>query len=155
MGPASGSGHVGTESGLRGLRGLRGEGDGQTMPEAVLGVVEGTVRWFNPDRGYGFLRVDGGDEDVFVHHRDILGSGWRVLRPGGRVRFCLVRRAKGPLAREVYALDAGGAAAAQPGRDAAGKEPSTETRAARPSSSRSAPANAGESSPASNSRWKW
>ena len=125
------------------------------MPEAVVGVVEGTVRWFNPERGYGFLRADGNDEDVFVHHRDILGPGWRVLRPGGRVRFCLVRRAKGPLAREVYALDGEGASGAPPSREAAGKEPSTETRAARPSNSRNAPAKAGESSAASNSRWKW
>ena len=70
-----------------------------------LRAVVGTVRWFNPDKGFGFLVSDGGAEDVFVHYSAIAGSGWRSLRAGARVRFQLEAGPRGPRAVHVEVLD--------------------------------------------------
>ena len=49
-------------------------------------MAQGTVKWFNADKGYGFIAVDGG-RDVFVHHTAILMDGYRSLEEGQRVEF--------------------------------------------------------------------
>lgn len=60
----------------------------------------GTVKWFSNEKGYGFIEQEGG-EDVFVHHSDILGDGFKTLDPGEEVEFELVSADKGPKALEV------------------------------------------------------
>ena len=63
-------------------------------------VAEGTVKWFNDKKGYGFISTDEG-QDVFVHFSSILGSGFRSLYEGQRVRFDLEEGQKGPQAVNV------------------------------------------------------
>jgi CspA family cold shock protein len=65
----------------------------------------GTVKWFNPDKGFGFITREGGD-DVFVHHSAIQGGGFRTLNEGERVEFDVVQGQKGPAAENVTRLDA-------------------------------------------------
>lgn len=60
----------------------------------------GTVKWFNAEKGYGFIAQDGG-KDVFVHHTAIAMDGFRTLEDGARVRFTVVNGPKGPQADEV------------------------------------------------------
>ena len=63
--------------------------------------VTGTVKWFNSEKGYGFLSVDGTDRDVFVHHTAINMDGFRVLEQDQRVQFEIVDGPKGPQAGNV------------------------------------------------------
>jgi CspA family cold shock protein len=65
--------------------------------------VNGTVKWFNPSKGYGFIARDGG-EDVFVHQSAIQAEGYRTLQEGQRVEFEVEAGAKGPKATNVTAL---------------------------------------------------
>ncbi len=67
--------------------------------------VKGTVKWFNDERGFGFIAVEGGGKDVFVHHTAIKGPGRVSLREGQRVEFEIVEEAKGPRAANVTPLD--------------------------------------------------
>jgi CspA family cold shock protein len=60
----------------------------------------GTVKWFNGQKGYGFIARDGG-EDVFVHYSAIEGDGFRNLYEGDRVEFAVEQGQKGPSATEV------------------------------------------------------
>jgi CspA family cold shock protein len=50
-------------------------------------MTEGTVKWFNSDKGFGFIAPDGGTKDVFVHHSEIQGGGFRSLDENQRVKF--------------------------------------------------------------------
>jgi CspA family cold shock protein len=63
-------------------------------------MQEGTVKWFNAEKGYGFISVDGGD-DVFVHFSAIEGDGFKSLDEGQRVSFDIVDGPKGPQAANV------------------------------------------------------
>ncbi|TAJ52478.1 MAG: cold-shock protein [Nevskiaceae bacterium] len=63
--------------------------------------VTGTVKWFDNAKGFGFIRRGEGEEDVFVHFRQIQGEGFRSLREGQLVSFSLVQSEKGPQADEV------------------------------------------------------
>ncbi len=60
----------------------------------------GTVKWFNSEKGYGFIERDQGG-DVFVHYSEIKMSGYRTLEDGQRVSFAVVDGQKGPQAQEV------------------------------------------------------
>jgi cold shock protein len=62
--------------------------------------VNGTVKWFNDQKGYGFLAQDGG-KDVFVHHSAIQSAGFRSLAEGERVEFTIENGPKGPAAANV------------------------------------------------------
>jgi len=71
----------------------------------------GSVEFFKDDKGYGFIRPDGGGKDVFVHHSVIQMDGFKSLKRGDRVEFEIQEDPKGPRASEVRRIDdAGGAA---------------------------------------------
>jgi CspA family cold shock protein len=61
----------------------------------------GTVKWFNPDKGFGFITREDGEKDCFVHHSSIQGDGYRSLAEGERVEFDVVQGQKGPAAENV------------------------------------------------------
>jgi CspA family cold shock protein len=63
-------------------------------------VAEGTVKWFSNQKGYGFIEQDNG-EDIFVHHTQIVGSGFKSLAEGDRVSFEVGKGQKGPAAQNV------------------------------------------------------
>ncbi|MBC7323648.1 MAG: cold-shock protein [Acetomicrobium sp.] len=65
--------------------------------------TQGTVKWFNESKGYGFITADGGN-DVFVHYSAIQQDGFKTLAEGQRVSFEIVQGSKGPQASEVSAL---------------------------------------------------
>ncbi|MBK1787046.1 cold-shock protein [Prauserella cavernicola] len=67
-------------------------------------MAEGTVKWFNAEKGFGFIAVDGGGADVFVHYSEIDGRGFRELQEGQRVAFEVGQGAKGPQATGVRSL---------------------------------------------------
>ncbi len=62
---------------------------------------KGTVKWFNQDKGYGFITPDGGSHDVFVHFTGIVGEGFKSLEEGDRVSFEATRGKKGMQAENV------------------------------------------------------
>jgi CspA family cold shock protein len=64
----------------------------------------GTVKWFNPDKGFGFITQENGGEDVFVHFRAILSNGFKSLDEGQRVSYEIERGQKGLQAANVTAL---------------------------------------------------
>jgi CspA family cold shock protein len=64
-------------------------------------MTQGTVKWFNAEKGFGFISVDGGGADVFVHHSAIQTNGYRSLDENQRVEFEIVQGAKGPQAESV------------------------------------------------------
>ena len=64
-------------------------------------MAQGTVKWFNGEKGFGFIAVDGGGPDVFVHYSAIESSGFRSLDEGQRVEFTVAQGAKGPQATQI------------------------------------------------------
>jgi len=64
-------------------------------------VAQGTVKWFNAEKGYGFIAVEGGGADVFVHYSAITMSGYRSLEEGQKVEFDVTQGQKGPQAENV------------------------------------------------------
>jgi cold shock protein len=69
-------------------------------------MATGTVKWFNPDKGYGFIAPDDGGKDLFVHHSAIVGDGYKSLDENAKVEFEAVQGAKGPEAKNVSPLSA-------------------------------------------------
>ncbi|HEY9522218.1 MAG TPA: cold-shock protein [Thermopolyspora sp.] len=65
---------------------------------------QGNVKWFNSEKGYGFIAPDGGAPDVFVHFSEIVGNGYRSLEDGQRVEFEVTQGQKGPQASQVRPL---------------------------------------------------
>jgi cold shock protein len=76
-----------------------GRGPKIRFSEEVL-MAKGRVKWFNDQKGYGFIEVEGG-KDVFVHHSSIQGEGFKSLREGDEVEFEITQGPKGPQATNV------------------------------------------------------
>jgi len=69
--------------------------------------VQGTIKWFNNSKGYGFIGRDDDGQDVFVHYSAIVGEGYRTLKEGDRVEFEVVPGPKGPQAANVVPIQTG------------------------------------------------
>jgi CspA family cold shock protein len=67
-------------------------------------MAQGTVKWFNAEKGFGFISPDGGGSDVFVHYSAIDASGFRTLDENQRVEFEVGQGTKGPQAQAVRIL---------------------------------------------------
>lgn len=65
-------------------------------------MATGTVKWFNADKGFGFIQPDGGGPDVFVHFSAIQGEGFKELLEGDKVEYEVTQEPKGPQAGQVY-----------------------------------------------------
>ena len=69
-------------------------------------MSQGTVKWFNPRKGYGFITVDDENSDVFVHANEVTGAGFRnELYENQRVEFDVAQGQKGPMAKNVKVID--------------------------------------------------
>ena len=66
-------------------------------------TVNGTVKWFNESKGFGFIQQESGP-DVFAHYRQIASSGFKTLAEGQRVEFTVTQGAKGPQAENIVPL---------------------------------------------------
>jgi len=66
-----------------------------------MAIIKGTVKWFNEQKGYGFIAREDGTGDVFVHYSSITGGGFKTLSEGEVVQFELVASDKGPKAQNV------------------------------------------------------
>ena len=67
------------------------------------GSEQGTVKWFNEKKGYGFIQCDTG-KDIFVHYKAIQSDGYRSLSEGQRVEFCIINGEKGLQAEQVSVI---------------------------------------------------
>jgi CspA family cold shock protein len=67
-----------------------------------IGMATGTVKWFNSEKGFGFIAQDGGGADVFAHYSNIVSNGgYRELNEGQKVSFDIVQGQKGPQAENI------------------------------------------------------
>jgi CspA family cold shock protein len=71
------------------------------LQQEEIVVAQGTVKWFNSEKGFGFIAPDGGAPDVFVHYSAIASDGYRSLDDNQRVEFDITQGQKGPQAENV------------------------------------------------------
>lgn len=70
--------------------------------------LNGTVKWFDEKKGFGFIEREDGEDDVFVHYSNIQGTGFRTLHDGEKVEFKVEMTDRGPKATEVVSKERGG-----------------------------------------------
>ena len=70
----------------------------------MISLASGTVKWFNDTKGYGFIAPEEGGKDIFVHHSNIEGTGFKTLNEGAKVEFEVREGTKGPEATNVVQL---------------------------------------------------
>jgi cold shock protein len=70
----------------------------------VISLASGTVKWFNDTKGYGFIAPDEGGKDIFVHHSNVAGTGFKTLNEGAKVEYEVREGTKGPEATNVVQL---------------------------------------------------
>jgi cold shock protein len=73
----------------------------RTVPMKEIKMATGTVKWFNAEKGFGFIAQDSGGPDVFVHYSAIASTGYRELNEGQKVQFDVTQGPKGPQAENV------------------------------------------------------
>ena len=66
--------------------------------------TQGTVKWFNAEKGFGFITRNDGEKDCFVHHTAIQAEGYKTLAEGEKVEFDVVQGQKGPAAEKVVKI---------------------------------------------------
>ncbi|HJW53498.1 MAG TPA: cold-shock protein [Burkholderiaceae bacterium] len=64
-------------------------------------MAQGTVKWFNESKGFGFITPEGGGKDLFAHFSEIQSAGFKTLQEGQRVEFTVAQGAKGPQATQI------------------------------------------------------
>jgi CspA family cold shock protein len=64
-------------------------------------MAQGTVKWFNESKGFGFITPEGGGKDLFAHFSEIQAAGFKTLQEGQRVEFTVAQGAKGPQATQI------------------------------------------------------
>jgi len=69
-----------------------------------MATQTGTVKWFNPDKGFGFITQDDGGKDLFAHVSEILGEGYKTLAENQRVEYDVRQGAKGPQATSIRSI---------------------------------------------------
>ena len=69
-----------------------------------MSTTTGTVKWFNDEKGFGFIAQENGGPDVFAHFRQIKGDGFKSLAEGQRVEFRMTQGQKGPQAEDIVVL---------------------------------------------------
>lgn len=69
-----------------------------------MSTTTGIVKWFNEEKGFGFIAQENGGPDVFAHFRQIKGEGFRTLAEGQRVEFKVTQGQKGPQAEDIVVL---------------------------------------------------
>src|SRR5690348_17858756 len=77
---------------------------GRTTSPGGDGMAQGSVKWFNAEKGFGFIAQDGGGADVFVHYSAIQSQGYRSLDENQRVEFEITQGPKGPQAENVVPI---------------------------------------------------
>jgi cold shock protein len=76
--------------------------DSGNCPEGEMQhMATGTVKWFNAEKGFGFIEQDGGGADVFAHYSNIAAQGFRELQEGQKVSFDIAQGQKGPTAENI------------------------------------------------------
>jgi cold shock protein len=67
-------------------------------------MAQGTVKWFNESKGYGFITPEDGGKDLFAHYSSIVSNGFKTLQEGQRVEFVVAPGTKGPQATQIRAI---------------------------------------------------
>ena len=75
--------------------------DPRALPQKETNMATGTVKWFNAEKGFGFIEQDGGGADVFAHYSNIAAQGFRELLEGQKVNFDIAQGQKGPTAENI------------------------------------------------------
>ncbi|GAA3785605.1 hypothetical protein GCM10022206_26810 [Streptomyces chiangmaiensis] len=73
-------------------------------PSKETGMAKGTVKWFNAEKGFGFIEQEGGGPDVFAHYSNIAAQGFRELQEGQHVEFDVAQGQKGPQAENIRVI---------------------------------------------------